>query len=105
MKKSDLVNYYDIPYQGGVSKAEVTLGDTVWWFPQGQTQNVPVVATVIRLGDDMLTLRLAHDSGSTFRTITGVVAIGDKRLTNQNVRKNGAWSTRALWDLIQFTGE
>jgi hypothetical protein len=105
MKKSDLLQTYNIPYQGGVSKVEVTLGDTIWWFPEGQTHNVPMVATVTRLGEGMLTLRYNHDSGPTARTIVGVVPIGDVRLTNKNVSAKGAWCTRAFWDLLQITGE
>lgn len=105
MKRSDLLQKYRIPHNGVPTEVEVTLGDIVWWFPEGQTHNVPMVASVVRLGEGMLTLRFGHDSGSTYRTQTGVVPIGDERLSNANVRKNGAWCTRAFWSLIQITGE
>ena len=83
-------------------EVDVSLGDTVWWFPEGQTGGVPMVAFAVRLGDGgMITLRYFPPQGSVAAEKMGVVPIGDDRLKNPNVRKNGAWCTRALWASIQ----
>jgi len=83
-------------------ETEVSLGETVWWFPEGQTNDVPMVAFVTRLGDGgMITIRYFPPKGSVTAELIGVVPIGDERLKNPNVRKKGAWCTRALWPSLQ----
>ena len=103
MKATELSHKYTIPHNGAPVEVDVTLGDTIWWFPEGQTNCVPMVAFVTRLGTGgMLTLRYFPPQGTIFKEINGVVAIGDDRLKNTNVRKKGAWCTRAFWTEIQI---
>ena len=98
MKTTELTRKYTIDGY----EVDVSLGDTVWWFPEGQTGGSPMVAFVTRLSDgEMITIRYFPPQGSVTSEIIGVVPIGDERLKNPNVRKKGAWCTRALWASIQ----
>lgn len=103
MKAIDLTRKYTVLNHGKPTEVDVTLGETIWWFPEGQTNCVPMVAFVTRLGDGgQLSLRYFPPQGTIFKEHTGVVAIGDDRLKNANVRKKGAWCTRAFWSEIQI---
>ena len=81
----------------------VTLGDTVWWFAEAQTQSRPSAALVIELSDDnQVTLAYIPVKGSRLTQMTGVCLMGDKRLSNANFRKQGCWCPRALWDSLKL---
>lgn len=82
----------------------VWIGDTVWWCAQGQTDNVPAVATVTDFcGDDMvdLTYITPHSTGK-LQVLKGVCLLGDERLKNQNYRSKGAWLPRTAFAMLQI---
>lgn len=85
------------------TKVVVSLGDTVWWFAEAQTSSVPCVAQITRFNDnDQVQLSYNPVHGNRFVSMVGVCMVGDKRLTNQNVRKQGCWAPRGLWPSLKI---
>lgn len=77
----------------------LAIGDVVWFYFDGLTQNHPAPAMVLEFGEDnMLTVELhTLAQPGRQRVATGVCMLGDPRLDNANFRKRGVWAPRGSW--------
>lgn len=99
MKSSDLTREFEIDG----NKVDVSIGCTVWWFMEGQTQNIPSPATVLSFcSDNMVNLVCTSPHGNRPISYDGVCLVGDERLGNANNRKRGSWCPRGLWPSLQL---
>lgn len=81
----------------------VSIGDTVWWFPQGQLSQQPSVGILQEISDEnFATISLIPNTESArIVRYVGVPLIDDPRLENQNVAKRGMWLPRGPWPFLQ----
>lgn len=99
MKTRDLIRELvidEVPVQ-------VSIGDTVWFFGQAQTSNVPLPASISAFGEDNM-VNITYQQPLTGRSIAveGVCLCGDPRLKNPNYNKRGAWCPRGTWSFLSL---
>lgn len=84
------------------TKVVASVGDTVWYYPQGQLSAEPSVGILQEISDeDFATISVLPNTESA-RIVrhVGVPLVDDPRLENGNVAKRGAWLPRGPWPFL-----
>jgi len=67
------------------------IGQIVWWYPQGDTNQTPLAAVVTRVGFDSLNLNIFAPNSVNMLIRDGVRHKSDPRSRSDDMRESGCW--------------
>jgi hypothetical protein len=79
---------------------DLFVGDTVYWYPDGDKNQEPQPAIVSKIGFDSICVNIVDPATYNFRIRDGVRYIKDPRARSPETREAGAWDLHPRLKLL-----